>query len=264
MPDPSTRYREEGWTVFPRDPGIAAWARACAPVARAMTADPALAGEYRCDGTWFAGINALPNDASGAVPGLVPPLSGAAVDFVRDALGFGAFGWDRGQVSVVFPGYPRHGAEDTAASHRYRRDRCAAHVDGLERTMPGRRRRLSETHGFLLGIPLGDAGEGEGAFVVWRGSHRIMRDAFAAALAGTDPPEWFGVDITEAYVEARRHCFETCEPVRVAPGAGAAYVMHPLALHGVAPWESASTASRAVAYFRPDTFGGDPVRWLAG
>jgi len=262
MPDPLGRYREDGWTVFPRDPALTEWATACAPLARGMLADPALAGQYRCDGTWFAGVNVLANEADGAVPGQVPPLSGAAVDFTRGALGTGPFDWDRGQISVVFPGYPRHGAEDTEASFRYRRDRCAAHVDGLERAMPSRRRRLSETHGFLLGIPLGDAGTDEGAFVVWRGSHRIMRRAFAGALAGHDPATWFDVDITEAYVAARRRCFETCEPVRVAPGIGAAYVMHPLALHGVAPWGAASARPRMVAYFRPDAFAGDPVRWL--
>jgi len=187
-----------------------------------MLADPALAQGYRCDGTWFAGVNALENDATGAVPGRVPPLSGAAVAFVR----------------------------------------CAAHVDGLERSMPDRRRRLSETHSFLLGIPLGEAGEDEGAFVVWRGSHEIMRAAFAEAYAGHDPADWFGIDITDPYVAAPKRCFEVCEPVRIAPGMGAAYVMHPLALHGVAPWEGAGMTPRMVAYFRPDAFAGDPARWI--
>ena len=262
MPDPLDAYRRDGWTVFPPDPALARWARACAPLAREMLGDPALARWYRCDRTWFAGVNALPNDACGAIPGRVPPLAGAAVEFARGTLAPGPFAWDRGQVSIVFPGYPRHGAEDTAASHRYRRDRCAAHVDGLERTMPGRRRRLSETHSFLLGIPLGKASEEEGAFVVWRGSHEIVRDALSAALAPHDPARWFEIDVTEAYVAARRRCFEDCEPVRLAPGLGAAYLMHPLALHGVAPWEAEAGEPRTVVYFRPDTFGGDPARWL--
>ena len=262
MPDPLHQYREDGWTVFPPDPAVAAWAGACASVAREMLADRALAQGYRCDGTWFAGVNALENDATGAVPGRVPPLSGAAVAFVRGALGHGDVSWDRAQVSVVFPGYPRHGAEDTEASFRYRHTRCAAHVDGLERSMPDRRRRLSETHSFLLGIPLGEAGEDEGAFVVWRGSHEIMRAAFAEAYAGHDPADWFGIDITDPYVAARKRCFEVCEPVRIAPGMGAAYVMHPLALHGVAPWEGAGMTPRMVAYFRPDAFAGDPARWI--
>ena len=260
MPDRLREYREDGWTVFSPDPALAAWASACAPVAREVVEDPAHARWHRCDGTWFVGVNALPNDAEGAVDGRVPPLAGEAVAFAR-ALVSGPVAWDRAQVSVISPGYPRHGAEDTGASFRYRRDRCAAHVDGLERSAD-RRRRLSETHSFLLGIPLTQAGEGEGAFVVWRGSHRIMREAFAAAFAGHDPADWFGIDVTEAYVAARKRCFETCEPVRVAPGPGCAYLVHPLALHGVAPWEASTTDPRIVAYFRPDAFGGDPVRWL--
>lgn len=262
MSEALSRYRRDGWTVFPPDPSLTRWAEACAPVARRMLADPARAGEYRCAGMWFAGVNALANDAAGAVPGQVPPLAGEAVDFARQALGLGAFDWDRAQISAILPGYPRHGAEDTEASYRYRRNRYAAHVDGLERAMPSRRRTLSETHSFLLGIPLGHSGAEEGAFVVWRGSHEIMRAAFAKALAPHDPARWFEVDITEAYVAARKHCFEVCDAVRIAPGLGAAYVMHPLALHGVAPWETAAGPPRMVAYFRPDAFGGDPVAWL--
>ena len=262
MSDHLRRYREDGWTVFDHDPAVEAWGRAVVPLARAMLDDPDQAHWYRCDGTWFAGVNALPNDASGAVSPRVPAVSGAAVDFVRGALGAGDVAWDRAQVSVVFPGYPKHGVEDTEASYRYRLNRYAAHVDGLERTMPERRRKLSETHSFLLGLPLGDAGEDEGAFVVWRGSHEVMRAAFRVALAGVDPADWFTVDVTDAYVEARRRCFEICEPVRIAPGLGSAYVMHPLALHGVAPWTSARTEPRMIAYFRPDAFAGDPVRWL--
>lgn len=263
MSDALRRYREDGWAVFPHDPALAAWAGACAPVARAMLDDPALARWYRCDGTWFAGVNVLPNDRDGAVAGRIPPLSGEAVAFARDTLAPASFGWDAAQISVVFPGYPRHGGEDTEASFRYRLNRHAAHVDGLERSMPDRRRKLSETHSFLLGIPLGDSGPQEGAFVIWRGSHEIMRAAFRDVFAGRDPADWFGIDVTEAYVAARKHCFETCEPVRIAPGQGSAYVVHPLALHGVAPWSAPAGAPRMVAYFRPDAFSGDPVQWLS-
>ncbi len=224
-------------------------------------ADPALAHWYRCAGTWFAGVNVLPNDAGGAVVAhAVPPLAGVAVGFVREELGFAGFAWDAAQISVVYPGYPQHGEEDTGASFRYRRNRMAAHVDGLERSAD-RRRKLSETHSFLLGIPLGDTGDDEGAFVVWRGSHKVMRAAFEAVFEGIAPERWREVDVTDAYVAARKRCFEECQAVRIAPGLGAAYVMHPLALHGVAPWDEGE-GFRAVAYFRPDAFDGDPARWF--
>jgi len=192
----------------------------------------------------------------------IPPLTGPSIAFLKDTLGYGAFDFDAAQISIVTSGYPRQGEEETDAAFRYRVKRCAAHVDGLERIMPGRRRKLSETHGFLLGIPLGNSDIEQGAFVVWEGSHEIMRRAFQARFKGIPPSEWRTLDITDAYTEARRVVFDSCTPVELATGIGSAYVMHPLALHGVAPWRGSDSAPRAVAYFRPDTFGGDPQKWL--
>ncbi len=263
MPDPLDEYRTRGWTVFPHDPAIETWAKACAPVAERLSHDPEHSHWWRCDGTWFAGVNVLPNDAGGGVAEEdVPALSGAAITFIEQSLGYSDVAYDAAQVSVVTSGYPRQGEEETEAAWRYRVKRCAAHVDGLERTMPERRRKLSETHGFLLGIPLGDASVEQGAFVIWEGSHEVMRAAFRKRFAGVAPLEWRSLDITEAYTEARAQVFETCTPVEIAPGLGSAYVMHPLALHGVAPWRGNEGPPRAVAYFRPDTFGGDPEKWL--
>jgi len=263
MPDPLDAYRARGWTVFERDEAMTEWASACAPVAERLAADPAHDHWWRCGRTWFAGVNILPNDPRGGVAAEgVPPLSGAALDFIETALGFRGLAFDAAQISVVTEGYPAQGAEETEAAWRYRVKRCAAHVDGLERIMPERRRKLSETHSFLLGIPLSDATAEQGAFVIWDGSHEVMRAAFRARLNGIDPVEWREVDITDAYTEARKQVFETCEPVEIAPGLGASYVMHPLSLHGVAPWRDGAGPPRAVAYYRPDAFGGDPVAWL--
>ncbi len=263
MPDPLSDYTVRGWTVFEPEPAMLTWAQACAPVAAQLSGDPEHAHWWRCDGTWFAGVNVLPNAADGSViESRVPILSGAAISFVRDSLGYGAFAFDAAQISIVTSGYPRQGIEETDAAFRYRVKRFAAHVDGLERIMPDRRRKLSETHGFLLGIPLGDTTAEEGAFVVWEGSHEVMRSAFRARFKGIPSSDWRSLDITDAYTEARRHVFETCTPVELAPGLGSAYVMHPLAVHGVAPWRGPDNAPRAIAYFRPDTFESDPQKWL--
>ena len=263
MPDALTQYRTHGWAVFDQDAALADWARACVPVAQRLMADPAQDHWWRCGRTWFAGVNVLPNTKSGAVPAdRVPPLSGTAFNFVTEELGFGDVALDAAQISVVTEGYPAQGDEETEAAWRYRVKRCAAHVDGLERIMPERRRKLSETHSFLLGIPLGDATVEQGAFVIWTGSHGVVRAAFRERFRGIDPAQWRDEDITDAYTQARKLCFETCEPVELAPGMGGAYVMHPLALHGVAPWRAKGSEPRAVAYFRPDAFGGDAVKWL--
>lgn len=259
-------FFDRGWAVIPPDAAMAAWAAPAAAAARRLMAAPG--AEYRCDGTWFPGVNILPNEASGAAPAEgVPPLSGGAVDWIAAHLGFSGVAWDRAQISICLPGYPRHGSEETDAAHRFRRTRDAAHVDGLLREPPSRNRRLGETHGFILGLPLfGVADPGASSMVVWEGSHEIMRAAFRRAYAGIAPQDWAAVDVTEIYQEARRRCFETCRRTPVTAPVGGAYVAHRLALHGVAPWTAgagAGAGARAIAYFRPDPFPGqDPSWWL--
>ena len=47
----------------------------------------------------------------------------------------------------------------------------------------------------------------------------------------------------------------------VTAGRGEAYLVHRLALHGIAPWGAGATAGeRMVIYFRPES--GDPAAWL--
>ncbi len=263
MPDHLREYHQRGWTGFGYDPVMQAWARACMPLARCLMHNPDHDHWWRCARTWFAGVNILPNAADGSVmASAVPALAGEAVSFIRQSLGYTDVSFDAAQISVVTHGYPKQGEEETDAAYRYRLNRFAAHVDGLERIMPGRRRRLSETHGFLLGIPLADATAEQGAFVVWEGSHEVMRAAFRECFSGIPPQNWRDQDITEVYTQARSRVFDSCDFVRIAPGLGHSYVMHPLTVHGVAPWQGPEAAPRAVAYFRPDTFEGDPQKWL--
>lgn len=257
------RFLARGWVRFGRDPALAPWLAAALPAARAAAADPANADWMRCQGTWFAGVNVLPNDAAGAVAGS-GPLRGRAVDFLR-ALGLPANRWDRAQVSVVHPGYPRPKDGESEAAFRYRRDRDAAHVDGLVPKGPDRRRFLNEPHAFLLGLPLTETGPGASPFTVWEGSHEVMRRAFRAVL-GPEPAErWREIDITNAYHAARRESFETCRRVELRAQPGEAYLVHRLALHGVAPWQPGAKAppeGRMIAYFRPELPG--PISdWLA-
>lgn len=246
-------FFEWGWARFGPDPAVEAWLDAARPVAFAMLDDPAHAEWWRCGNTWFAGVGVLPNDNEGRL-GLSPPIGGAAVDFIADALHLSPE-WDRGQLSVTRPGYPRPVGEESEAAFRYRQKRDAAHVDGLRRFGPDRRRKLREPHGFILGLPLTEADAEAAPLVVWEGSHRIMRRAFRAAFAGTPPHDWPELDITDAYVAARREVFDTCARSPLPARPGEAILIHRLALHGVAPWgEGASAApeGRAIAYFRPE------------
>ncbi|HEX6996854.1 MAG TPA: hypothetical protein VF322_01845 [Gammaproteobacteria bacterium] len=251
-----------GWVRFPYDPAVADWAARARPVAHACLADPEHRARWlRCDGTWFSGVKVFPNDASGAVPDAeVPPLAGAPVRFIADALGLAGFAWDEGQVSACFPGYPRPSPGESSAAFRFRRDRDGAHVDGLRR-FDGRRRRLGEAHGFVLGVPLTDAPAEAAPLVIWEGSHEIVRRALRARLAGVPPERWADEDLTETYVAARRECFERCRRVPVHALPGESYLIHRLALHGVAPWAAGPEGERVIVYFRPDPFPGAARSW---
>lgn len=270
------QFRDSGWVRLPHDPEVAGWAARARPVAEACLADPGHRARWlRCGGTWFAGVNVFPNDAAGAVPDEgVPPLAGAPVAFAATELGLSGLAWDAGQVSACFPGYPQPWDGESEAAFRFRRDRDAAHVDGLLR-FDGRRRRLGELHGFILGLPLDEAPQDAAPLVVWEGSHEIMRQAFRDRLAGVPPEDWAAEDVTDAYVAARRTAFERCRRVPVHALPGECYLVHRLALHGVAPWAAGSgtigsgtedragdrAARRMIAYFRPDPFPDAPPGW---
>lgn len=249
---------QRGWQVFEAESATQAWAQAALAPAVAATSDPA---ERRHGGTWCAGVDALPNDADGAVPG-GSPLDGQALAQAKRAMGRLAL--HPAQVSVVHPGYPRRDPGEGEAAHRYRRLRDAAHLDGLLPEGPRRRRHLREPHAYILGIALTGADAGASPLVVWEGSQEIMRTALSQALAGTPPGQWGEVDLTDTYQAARRRCFELCPRREIPLALAEAVLMHRLSLHGIAPWEKtakADAAGRVIAYFRPIL--SDVEAWLA-
>lgn len=230
-----------GWRRIGPHPAIAAWAataRQAAGMALALHPDP-----WRAGGTWQAGVDALPNDDTGAIAGTPFPWA---------ALGLPPQPLHRAQLSAVRPGYPRHDGDE--AAHRWRLRRDNAHLDGLIAEGPQRRRFIREPHAFILGLPLTPADPGAAPLVVWEGSHRIIRAALAAALAPHPPEAWAGIDITDAYTAARAQALRDCPRVELPARPGEATLLHRLALHGVAPWAEGARAApegRIVAYFRP-------------
>lgn len=256
------QFYQRGWCKFPHDQALAAWIEDSLPAARNTLNAPEQAQWLRCGGTWFAGVNALPNDTVGAVPG-GRPLTGTAREFIRHDLNLTGFDFDRAQVSICYPGYPLPGDHETEAAARFRRNRDAAHVDGLSPEGPKRRRHLREHHGFLLGIPMAEVGQGASPLVVWEGSHELMRAAFQEIFKDLAPADWGDLDVTEGYQAARRQAFDACPRVEVSAQPGEAYLVHRLALHGVAPWAEGATAGpdgRMICYFRPEI--GGPKTWL--
>ena len=240
----------DGFMTFAPDPAVRRWAEAARGVAAGLARDPAMkAAQLRHRGTWFVGVDVLPNAPDGSVAGV--PLEGPWAGHVPD------LPLHQAQVSVVYPGYPQQDAEESDANHRYRITRSAAHVDGLLPVGPARRRIAQEFHAYILGLPLTPVAAAP--TVVWRGSHTIMQAALAEAIGNADPTS---VDITEPYQAARRVVFEQCEKVRLHVPVGGAMLIHRFALHGTDPWEGPEgpPEGRMIAFFRPET---TPAVWLA-
>jgi hypothetical protein len=249
-------WLDAGWQVFPAEPAVAAWVAAVRGPALAAAAR----GPLRHGGTWFVGVDALDNDAEGRVAG-GPPLAGAALDAAVAATG--VLRLHRAQVSVVHPGYPGRAPVETEAAHRFRRDRDAAHLDGLLPEGPERRRHLREPHAWILGVALTEADADASPLVVWEGSHRVIRAAFAAAFAGQPAERWGDIDVTGIYQRARAEVFGTCRRIALPLNPGETVLLHRLTIHGVAPWGQGAVAApegRAIAYLRP-CFE-DPADWL--
>ncbi|MEO0937090.1 MAG: hypothetical protein AAFY38_02935 [Pseudomonadota bacterium] len=235
-----------GWQRFAAEAATLDWAASALPGAQRALADPGFAQMFQCEGTWFVGLDALPNDAEGRVAG-GPPLTGAAVEAARAFGGWPAL--HRAQVSVTFPGYPKPRDGESEAAFGYRLKRDAAHVDGVLGEGSPKRRFVREPHRWILGIGLGPCDAQAAPLVVWDGSHAIMGQTFRDALSHEAEPE--NVDITDIYAAARRRCFEVCKRVEVSLQTGEAVLLHPMLLHGVAPWR-AGEGARMTAYFRPD------------
>lgn len=256
------QFCSHGWCRIEFDPELLGWVQQALAAARAARQDPANAKWLRYQGTWFAGVNVLANDIDGAVGGS-GPLRGRAVDFIAAELDLAGFAWDRAQVSICYPGYPQPMDSESTARTVYRRERDAAHVDGLLREGRAMRRHLREYHGFILGVPMVDFEPQASPFVLWEGSHEIMRASFAERFAGIAPELWGEEDITDTYHAARERAFRECPRVEIHARLGESFLAHRLSLHGMAPWADSAGAGpdgRMICYFRPPIFA--PEQWL--
>ncbi len=239
----------DGYVIFDYDARLAHWADVARRRALELSANTQVrARNLRHGETWFVGVDLLDNDETGAVQGVA--LRGAWQDHLP------ALPLHRAQVSIVYPGYPKRDAGESAANHRFRRNRFAAHVDGLLPVGETRRRFAHEHHAYILGIPLDDCTHAR--TVMWEGSHRIMQRALQDAIGTGDI---VNTDVTEAYSAARKEVFERCEPVEMGARVGQAFWLHRFALHGTLPWQSDESGARMVAFFRPEF--DDPAQWLA-
>ena len=236
---------DPGWRIVPYSAELAEWVHHASRVAQDVIHRPDNAHWFRCGGTWFAGVDCLPNDEMGQLKD-GPPLPGSVL---RD---LPSLPMHPAQVSAIFPGYPQPLEGESAGAAAFRMKRDAAHVDGLLPVGPKRRRYLREPHAYILGLPLTVNPPEASPLVVWEGSHLLMAEAFQSLFGDRPAHEWTDIDVTDVYQSARRRCFQTCARVPVTAQPGEAILLHRLALHGMAPWTSASKAPRIIAYFRPE------------
>ncbi|MEL6888725.1 MAG: hypothetical protein AAFO86_08445 [Pseudomonadota bacterium] len=240
---------DHGYAVLaPTEAGLR-WAEAARRSAVRISAQPGVRAQNMRHGqTWFVGVDALPNAADGSVGGV--SLDWAWRSEVPDVP------LHRAQLSIIYPGYPGRDADESMPNHRYRRVRCAAHVDGLLPVGPDRRRFAKEWHAYILGLPLNASRHAP--TVVWPGSHRVMQAALRDAIGDREPRD---VDVTDAYHVARNDVFQRCDPMPLHAEVGGAFLLHRFALHGTAPWKGPVAAGRMVAFLRPEF--PTATEWLA-
>ena len=209
---------------FAHDPILEGWVRAALAPARATLQNPRQAKWLRYQGTWFAGVNALPNDAQGAIEAS-GPLQAQVIEFIETELGLRDFAWDAAQISICYPGYPKpmqgetHGADALPVANAMPRMSTA-----YCRRVPNDGAHLREYHGFILGIPLVEYDATPSPFVVWEGSQEIMRQILPHASLDYLQSNGGSRIITEVYHAAREQVFANCERVEIHARPGEAFL----------------------------------------
>ncbi|MCY4219804.1 MAG: hypothetical protein OXE56_11130 [Gammaproteobacteria bacterium] len=258
----SEQFQNLGWLHFKFDPALLKWVDHVLPYARAAVAAPENAEWLRCGGTWFVGVNLLPNNLQGRVDDS-DPISGEAISFLKNNHAFTGFNLDKAQISVCYPGYPKPSETEFGSTYRYRRNRDGAHIDGLLAIGADRRRYLKEPHAYILGIPMTDFNADAAPPVVWESSHNIVRAVFREFFSDIQEELWANVDITNTYHHLRKEVFDKCQRIQLKLKRGESFLVHRLALHGIGPWGETARAGpdgRMICYFRPKFKS--PSEWL--
>ena len=246
-------FHELGWKLFPKDENIYEWAK----YAKAWVETKIRRREYensqlRCGGTWFAGVNFLENDFSGGLGNV--PLSGIPIAQIKSKYGHYFNKWDKAQVSICYPGYPKRTENESDKAFSYRKDNYGAHVDGIIPVGNARSRYFKEPHAFVLGVVLSDFNEDAAPLIVWEKSHKIIHSSIYKKLKPYEPNLWHNIEVTKEYQTARRLIFKNCRQTTIWAPVGSCFLVHRHSLHGIKPWGLRGTSEaggRMIAYFRP-------------
>lgn len=256
---------QQGWCRLPKSEALLSWAEALLDAAQTCMKAPENHQWWRYQDTWFAGVNALPNNKIGAVAGL-PPLPWSLLTLLADYCQTSVVELDQGQISGLFPGYPQIDPQQSAAANQFRRQHYAAHLDGLVPLGPKRRRFLTEQHSFILGISLTSHPIDAAPLIVWPDSHKRIQAWLIDSLSAQPEKHWHEIDLTDGYQHIRKQILDDTEPQALHLTKGEAYVMHRHLLHGMGDWPNAiadpHSQGRIIVYFRPCWH--QPIDWLTG
>ena len=256
-------YSTRGWVALPFSDDLFSWVNGVkASVNQKLQLMCEEEKDVRCGGTWFPGVNFLDNDPHGNIDGSIFPSDLTDLKKKLEPA-FSGF-YDRAQISICYPGYPKKMDDETVSAFNYRKNRFAAHLDGLLPIGQHRRRFLMEHHAFIYGIPINLTGEGSSPCVVWEGSHKVVQNEFKSFLTFRKIHSLQDQDVTEFYSSIRKKIFASCRMKKIWLPVGQSYLIHRLTLHGILPWvrdAKNTNVNRTVAYFRPHLIGGHET-WL--
>lgn len=256
---------QKGWHRLSASEELNAWSEVHLSAAQNCMGDKQHKQWWRYQNTWFAGVNALPNDDKGAV-GDKPPLPQSLRQLLADYCQTSIQAMDQGQISALFPGYPQPDPQQSKAANHFRKHHFAAHLDGLVPHGPDRRRLLTEQHSFILGISLTDHPANAAPLMVWPGSHMILQKWLIDHLGSLPESDWCTFDLTQSYQQTRQQILADIQPQAIHLDQGDAYVFHRHMLHGMGSWPPKAVdhnaQGRILAYFRPCWH--QPQAWLHG
>ncbi len=229
--------------------------------------------DLRCGSTWFVGTNFLDNSSNGNIGTKL--LSRKIFNNISKKFGNNIKYWDKGQVSICWPGYPRKDDKETIKSFNFRIKRFASHIDGIIPFGKKKRRFAKEFHAFILGFPLQNNCLESAPLVLWEGSHKIFRNFFKEIYEGITSDKISSIDITELYSECRKKVFKNCEVKKITPQFKQPYLLDRHVLHGIDAWPEKKNVKynlknnmlsnnlsdgRIIIYFRPVFF--NPYDWI--
>ena len=229
--------------------------------------------DLRYGSTWFVGANFLDNSSNGNIG--TKSMSKFFFSNISKKFGPNIKYWDKAQVSICWPGYPKKDAKETKKSYDFRIKRFASHIDGIIPFGSKKRRFAKEFHAFILGFPLHNNCLDCAPLVLWEGSHKIFRNFFKEIYEGISFNKISNIDITELYNECRKKVFKNCEVKKITPQFKQPYLLDRHVLHGIDEWREKKNVKcspknhrllnslsdgRIIVYFRPVFF--NPHDWI--